>query len=134
MPSFRQSQPAEPELTKHIKPFLTEEQIAARRNPESIGDVVDRIMTGVAGGRAGPAVVLGAMWEAVVGAEFAAKTAPGACESGRLVILVPDGATASKLRFQTSEILARAAEIAGEGSVTSILFRVSPSVGKKPNR
>ena len=89
-------------------------------------------MTGVAGGRAGPAVVLGARWAEVVGADFAAKTAPGSCESGRLVILVRDGSTASKLRFNTAQILQNAAKIAGEGKVAAISFRVSPSLAQKP--
>ena len=91
-------------------------------------------MTGVAGGRAGPAVVLGARWVEVVGDDFAAKTAPASCDSGRLTILVRDGATASKLRFNTSQILQNASKIAGEGKVSSISFRVSPSLGKKSTR
>ncbi|NND02705.1 MAG: DUF721 domain-containing protein [Acidimicrobiia bacterium] len=133
MPSFRASNPTgESDLPKNVRPFLSEDEWRDRRRPEPIGEVVDRIMTGVAGGRAGAAVVLGARWAEVVGDDFAAKTAPGSCESGRLVILVSDGSTASKMRFNTSQILQNAAKIAGEGRVESISFRVSPSLSKKP--
>ena len=121
------------DTVKHgrIRPFLSEEQWKARRHPESVQDIVDRVMTGVGGGRAGPAASLGARWDEVVGIDFANKTAPGSCESGKLVVLVRDGATASKLRFNTNQILQNAAKIIGKQAVTAISFRVSPSLGNK---
>ncbi len=131
---FRQASPNDGDggPSRHVRPFLTEEETKARRRPEDIGAVLDRIMTGVAGGRGAHAVSLGARWGEVVGSDYADKTAPGPCDSGRLVILVRDGATASKLRFNTSQILQNVAKIAGEGTASSISFRVSPSLAKKP--
>lgn len=114
-----------------IRPFLSEEDWKSRRRPESVQDIVDRVMTGVSGGSAAPAVSLGGRWEEVVGPEFAARTAPGSCESGKLVVLVRDGATASKMRFNTNQILQNAAKILGEEAVSAISFRVSPSLGRK---
>jgi len=106
--------------------YLSEDEWRARRRPERIEEIVDRLMTKVSGGRGAPAALLGARWNEVVGAGFAEKTLPGSCESGRLVILVVDGATASKMRFATPQIMQKAREIAGEGKVSSIAFRVSP--------
>ncbi len=108
--------------------FVSEDEWHARRRPESIDEIVDRLMTRVARGRAGPAAVLRGRWREVVGEAFADKTRPGSCESGRLVILVADGATASKMRFTTSQIMQKATAIAGEGKVTSIVFRVTPGL------
>ena len=106
--------------------FLTEDDWHARRRPESVGGIVDRLMAKVSGGRAAPAALLSARWSEVVGDTFAQKTRPGSCESGRLVILVVDGATASKLRFNTSQIMQKAEEVVGKGKVSSITYRVSP--------
>ena len=132
MPKFKPAESDEPSLPSNVRPYLSDKERAARRKPRPIGDVVDRIMTSVAGGRAAPAVVLGSRWAEVVGADFASRTAPGKCQSGRLTILVKDGSTASKLRFQTAQILQNAARIAGEGVVTAVSFKVSPSMGQKP--
>ncbi len=108
--------------------FLTEDDWQARRRPESVEGIVDRLMAKVSGGRAAPAALLSARWSEVVGDTFAQKTRPGSCESGRLVVLVADGATASKLRFNTSQIMQKAEEVAGKGMVSSITYRVSPSL------
>ena len=108
--------------------YLTEDEWRARRRPEPIEDIVDRVMAKVSGGRAAPAALLSARWNEVVGEAFSGRTRPGSCESGRLVILVADGATASKLRFNTSQIMQKARQIAGEGKVSSIAFRVSPGL------
>lgn len=108
--------------------YLTEDEWRARRRPERIEGIVDRLMAKVSGGRAAPAAMLSARWSEVVGEEFAEKTRPGSCESGRLVILVIDGATASKMRFATGQIVQRAEQIAGEGRVSSVAFRVSPGL------
>lgn len=108
---------------------LSEDEWRARRRPESIQEIVDRFMDKVGGGRAAPAALLAASWADVVGLDFAAKTRPGSCDAGRLVVLVADGATASKMRFLTSQILQRATQIVGADTVTSISFRVTPNVG-----
>lgn len=131
-PTFRvgaaagESEPTE--IAPGVRPFLTEEQRRSQRRPEPVQEIVDRLMTGVSGGRAAPAALLGAQWQEVVGADFAAKTGPGSCESGRLVVLVADGATASKMRFMTSQILQNATKIVGDGVVSAISFRVSPTM------
>jgi len=106
--------------------YLTEDEWRARRRPVRIEEIVDRLMAKVSGGRGAPAALLGARWNEVVGDSFTDKTRPGSCESGRLVILVVDGATASKMRFATPQIMQKAREIAGDGKVSSIAFRVSP--------
>jgi len=110
--------------------YLTEDEWRARRHPESVQQIVDRFMDKVGGGRAAPTAQLAAAWVEVVGAQFAARTRPGSCDSGRLVVLVADGATASKMRFLTSQILQKASHIVGEDTITSISFRVSPNLGK----
>ncbi len=87
-------------------------------------------MDKVGGGRVAPAGLLAAQWPDVVGTEFASKTRPGSCDAGRLVVLVADGATASKMRFLTSQILQKATQIVGADTVTSISFRVTPNLGR----
>ena len=109
--------------------YLSEDEWRARRRPESVSEIVDRFMDRVGGGKAAPAGLLAARWDDVVGAQFAAKTRPGSCDAGRLVVLVADGATASKMRFLTSQILQKATQIVGEDTVTSISFRVTRNLG-----
>jgi hypothetical protein len=87
-------------------------------------------MAKIGGGRAGRGAMLSSAWEDIVGAEFASRTKPGSCDSGRLVVLVADGATASKMRFMTSEIIQKAANVVGEGVVDRISFRVTPGLGR----
>ena len=74
--------------------------------------------------------MLSAAWSDVVGSEYAKRTRPGSCESGRLVVLVADGATASKMRFITTQIMQNAANVVGDGVVDRISFKVTP--GLKP--
>ncbi len=109
--------------------YLTDEEWQERRRPEGVADIVDRVMTSIGGGRAAPGAQLAASWEEIVGRALAAKTRPGSCTEGRLVILVADGATASKMRFLTAQILQNAAGVVGEGVVGSISFRVTPGLG-----
>jgi len=100
----------------------------ARRRLVGVHDIVDGLMNKIGGGRAGPGAQLAAAWEDIVGSEYAWRTRPGSCESGRLVVLVADGATASKMRFMTTQIMRRAANLVGEGVVDRISFRVSPGL------
>jgi len=109
--------------------FLNADEWRARRRLVGVQDIVDDLMAKVAGGRAGPGAALQAVWNDVVGEAFAAKTRPGSCKSGKLVVQVVDGATASKMRFMTSQILQKASGIVGEGVVTSLSFRVTPGLG-----
>jgi len=102
----------------------------SRRHPEPVRDIVDRLMANVGRGRTAPVTRLYEAWEAVVGPEFAERTRPGSCDGGRLVVLVADGSTASKLRFVSAEIVRRAAEIVGEAEVNSVSFRVASGRGR----
>ena len=107
---------------------LTEDDLRARRRLVGVGDIVDDLMNKIGGGRAGAGARLSAAWEEIVGPEFVSRTRPGSCDSGRLVVLVTDGATASKLRFMTTQIMQRAAKVVGEGVVDRISFRVTPGL------
>lgn len=126
-PQFRRvgSSAATPSRAEKRGEYLSEDEWRARRRPESVQEIVDRFMDKVGGGRAAPTGVLAERWPEVVGADFAAKTRPGSCDGGRLTVLVADGATASKMRFLTSQILQKATRIVGAEAVTSISFRVT---------
>lgn len=110
--------------------YLTEDERVAARRPEIVGEILGRVMGGISRGRAAPSVVLGSAWTEVVGADLAERSRPGSCQDGRLIVLVRDGATASRMRFMTGAILRGAAEMVGEGVVERVAFRVSPDVGR----
>ncbi|MCP3974743.1 MAG: DUF721 domain-containing protein [bacterium] len=130
-PQFRRAAPRDSRANtgEQGNEYLSEDEWRARRRPQSVSEIVDRFMDKVGGGRAAPAGLLAARWGDVVGPQFAAKTRPGSCDGGRLVVLVADGATASKMRFLTSQILQKATQIVGADTVTSISFRVTPTLG-----
>lgn len=113
-----------------IREYVTEDDWRARRRPEGVQEIVDRLIGKIGGGTAAPAVRLATSWVDVVGPEFARRSLPASCDAGRLVVLVADGATASKMRFVTSQILQNTAKIVGEGTVASISFRVTPKLGR----
>ena len=131
LPRFRSGGPrdAKAKSREQRNEYLSEDEWRARRRPQSVQEIVDGFMDKVGGGRAAPAALLASSWEDVVGPQFATKTRPGSCEAGRLVVLVADGATASKMRFLTSQILQKATQIVGADTVTSISFRVTPTLG-----
>lgn len=110
------------------RPFLTEDDLRERRRLVGVQDIVDGLMARIGGGRAGAAAALTAAWEDVAGAEFASRSRPASCDSGRLVVLVADGATASKMRFMTTKIMQKVENVVGEGVVDRISFRVTPGL------
>ena len=129
-PRFRSIGELEEPQAPSPREYLSDEEWRRRREPEAADRIVERLVAKLAGGRVAPAAALGAIWEDIVGSDFATRSVPATCEKGRLTVLVRDGATASRMRFITTQILQNAAAVVGEGQVTTVAFRVKRSGGR----
>jgi hypothetical protein len=62
-------------------------------------------------------------WEDVAGPDWE-RTRPARLDRGALVVAVPDGGSATRLRYGISELLDRIAARLGDGVVTSVRLRI----------
>jgi hypothetical protein len=70
-------------------------------------------------------------WVDVVGEGMAARTRPIAIDAGALVVATDEPAMASHLKFLEPTLIARLAELIGEGRVTKVEVRVERK-GRRP--
>lgn len=73
-------------------------------------------------------------WEEAVGATVAAHARPVSLTDGILVVVVDQPGWATQLRYLSSDLLQRLAEVAGEGVLGRIEIRVDsgPEKAKRP--
>jgi predicted nucleic acid-binding Zn ribbon protein len=89
-----------------------------------LGDSLDGVVRSLRGDGAQAVKGVFGGWEDAVGPQVAAHATPVALEAGRLIVEVDQPGWATQLRFLESTLVARLAEVAGEGSVRSIEVRV----------
>ena len=91
-----------------------------KRNLELVGDLIDGIVSAL-GQKAGLGAdrELWSDWEAVAGPAWAG-TQPVRLEERSLIVTVPDGITATRLRYATGDLLERIATRIGPDVVTSV--------------
>lgn len=92
-------------------------------DPVVVGDLVDRVLGKIAYGSTGAILVLRGAWRDVAGARLADRCAPVALDDGILTVEAADGATISLLRFESSNLARRAADVCS-APVTGVKFRV----------
>jgi len=99
-----------------------------------VGDDLERLVRDLAG--VAPVSMHGVFdrWEEAVGPAVAAHARPVSLEAGRLVVAVDEPGWATQLRYLGADLLARLAQVAGEGAVTSVEVRVKPAAPHRPNR
>ncbi len=92
--------------------------------PESVGQILPRIMKGVAPARPGGArSKIRTMWETAAGPELAQETRPSTLRRGVLTVEVRSASLLAELSgFRTAEMLARVLAVDPSGRVTGLRF------------
>lgn len=96
----------------------------SRKDLERVGDLVDDVVSSL-GGRVGlsEAAQLWAEWDDLAGPAWAAAE-PLKLERGVLSVAVPNGLTATRLRYEVGDLLRRVSDRLGSGVVVSVALRV----------
>ena len=94
------------------------------RPPARVGASVDRLVRDLAGTTSLAVHVVFQRWDEAVGPAVAAHARPVSLDAGRLVVAVDEPGWATQLRYLEQDLLARLAEVAGAGVVTSVDVRV----------
>jgi hypothetical protein len=102
---------------------------APRRDLEPLGDVLESVLGRFAGTGHGSLARLQHSWVAIAGDPWHSAT-PVRLSEGLLTVEVRDGTAASRLRFETANLLRRIAAELGEGHVTGVRIRVAAPAGR----
>ena len=109
------------------RPGVTEGATAWGAEPRGdlnpVEDVLDRVLGRFAGTPRSTLQEITTIWEAVTGPSWAGTT-PVRITEGTLVVEVPDGITASRLQFDSSQVIRALRDVAG-GQVRTVRFRVA---------
>lgn len=105
------------------RPLPTADGVAA---PDAVplASVLDTVLAGLGAPTVDVLLTLHERWPEVIGEDVATFSRPVAVEAGTLVVGVRSAAWAGHLRWAEAEVVARAAEVLGEGHVTSMSVRV----------
>lgn len=93
--------------------------------PRPVGVSLDRVAAALGVPSASTIVTVFAAWPDLVGESVAARARPRTLKDGTLVVHVDEPAWATQLRWLEADLLARLAEVVGEGQVTRIEVRVA---------
>jgi hypothetical protein len=98
---------------------------------ERIGDGLDGLLRRLGLPAPGAADRLLDDWAEVAGEPWAGRSVPVGLQRGELLVEVPDGTTASLLKYQVSSLLARLEQALGARLVDSVRLRVAnPKKGR----
>jgi predicted nucleic acid-binding Zn ribbon protein len=95
-----------------------------RRELEAVGDLLDSVLARIGGGRRPTVMVVRERWSEVAGPGWD-QAEPIQVRDGVLTVEVPDGGTASRLRYDTASLLRRISALIGAEEVRSIRLRVA---------
>ena len=97
---------------------------AEARPPHRVADSLDQVARRVGVPKASSLTAVFARWSDIVGASVADHCRPHSLRDGVLQVVVSEPAWATQLSFLSSRIIERCDEVAGPGSVTSVVVRV----------
>jgi predicted nucleic acid-binding Zn ribbon protein len=95
--------------------------------PRQVGDSLDRVTRSLGLPAARALNKVFAHWVDVVGEQVAAHARPLSLRRGRLLVGVDHPGWATQLRYLESDLIGRFAQVAGDGVVTAIDLRVTPT-------
>lgn len=95
-----------------------------RRDLSPLGDVLDVVLGRFAGPGHASRAELFSKWDDIAGPVWAGTRPIKIDTKAVLVVEVPDGGVASRLRFEVSGLVARIAAELGDGTVESVRLRV----------
>jgi len=91
--------------------------------PESLGQILPRVIRGVAPLKRGSRSALARIWEAAAGPELAAETRPSTLRRGVLTVEVRSAALHAELSgFRAGELLSRVLAADPSGRITGLRF------------
>lgn len=93
---------------------------------ERVGAVLDGLLARIGGGEASRLMRVREVWPQIAGERWRSLTRPVKVIEDRLVVEVPDGATASLARYATTELAARVRAAVPEVGISTITVRVAP--------
>ena len=94
------------------------------REPEAVAASLDRAARSLGLPGAGVLAAVFSRWEAAVGADIAGHARPLSLRDGVLVVGVDQPGWATQLRYLSTELLERLAEVTPQGSVTELRIAV----------
>jgi len=95
-----------------------------RRELEAVGELLDGVLARIGGGRRPTVMVVRDRWSEVAGPGWD-QGEPVQVRDHVLTVEVPDGVTASRLRYDTGPLLRRISGLIGAEEITSIRLRVT---------
>ncbi len=105
-----------------------------RRQPTSVGSLIDDVLAKVGGGRRPPLMVVREAWDDIAGARWKDVSRPVKVSGETVVVEVRDGGTASMMRFDLERIAQRTRDIAPGAGVRRVALRVAsrpwPAAGR----
>lgn len=99
------------------------------RRPGTLAEGLDRVLAGLGAPAADVISTIRDRWPDLVGPAAAAALVPIAVERGKIVLVTASGAWASQARWLEADLVARAADLLGEGVVRGLTVRVEPASG-----
>lgn len=96
----------------------------ARRDLEAVGELLDGVLARIGGGKRPTVMVVRDRWSEVAGPGWDLGE-PIQVRDGVLTVEVPDGGTASRLRYDTGALVRRISGLLGAEEITSIRLRVA---------
>ena len=110
---------------------MTKQPPRGKSDLQPVGDLVDGVVSSL-GQRAGlgQTALLWADWPDLAGREWA-KATPIRLEKGTLSVAVPDGMTATRLRYATSELIKRIDDRMGPGVVSKVRLQIRRQKGSR---
>lgn len=95
-----------------------------RRQPQRVGEVLERVLGDLGLSAAAAAHRVGQRWEEVVGPEIARHSRPVAVRHGVLEATVDSSVWCQQLQLQRPEILAALRQVLGEEAPEDLRFRL----------
>ena len=103
--------------------------MSERDDPASIGELLDRVLSGFGAPPVRAVTTVFDAWPSVVGEVVAQHARPVSIDRGSLVVAVDAPVWATELRYRKHELIERLEGVLGPAVVTAIEVRVRPRPG-----
>ena len=101
-----------------------------RRELSPVGEVLDEVLGRFAGKTPASVWAILERWDSIAGPHWVKARPVRIDEAGVLLVVVPDGGSATKLRYETKTLLAAIAREIGPDVVISVRIRVGRVEGR----
>ena len=105
-----------------------------RRDPDPVGDLIASLTSERGWGRRLQGAQIHRVWDEIAGPSLAPHVTPVRLHGGVLVVRVSSAAWATQMRYLSTDLMARANEVLGEGTVTQIRVTTSDPADRRKRR